>query len=160
METKIGLPATLAGFDDRARFTITAHEQTLGTMDVEWRPDGSLTSRSRIVYAGQTLETSLEIAPDEDGRWREIVCRIAPGTLTVTRAGTSVTRRFGDRTSTLETPEGCLIFDNEAPILISQALRRYDRAAGGAQKFTLLLAIKKPVELTLESLGRFECDPG
>jgi hypothetical protein len=125
-------------------------EQTLGTMDVEWRADGSLTSRSRIVYAGQTLETSLGIVPGEEGRWREIVCRLAAGTLTVTRAGTAMTRRFAERTSTLETPEE-FIFDNEAPILISQALRRYDRVLGGAQTFPLLLAIKKPVELILES---------
>jgi len=160
METKIGLPATLAGFEDRARFSIAVQEQTLGTMDVEWRPDGSLTSRSHIAYAGQTLERSLEIVPDEEGRWREIVCRLAAGTLTVTREGTAVTRRFGERTSTLETSEDCLIFDNEAPILISQALRRYDRVLGGAQKFPLLLAIKQPVELTLESLGEFAGDSG
>jgi hypothetical protein len=58
METKTGLPATLAGFEDRARFAITVQEQTLGTIDVEWRPDGSFESRSRIAYAGQTLESS------------------------------------------------------------------------------------------------------
>ena len=160
METKTGLPATLAGFEDRARFAITVQEQTLGTIDVEWRPDGSFESRSRIAYAGQTLETSLSIVPDEQGRWREIVCQLRAGKLTVTREGSSVTRRFGDRTSTLETPAECLIFDNEAPTLIGQALMRYRRPAGGAQKFPLLLAIKKPVELTLESLGSFEGDPG
>jgi hypothetical protein len=105
MDTRIGLPATLAGFEDRARFLIAIDEQPMGTTDVEWRSDGGLTSRSRISYAGQTLETSLEIAPGDDGRWREIVVRMAPGTLTVSRECTSVTRRFGDRSSTLETPE-------------------------------------------------------
>jgi hypothetical protein len=54
MDTKTGLPATLAGFEDRARFVILGDENPRGTTDVEWRPGGALTSRSRISYAGQT----------------------------------------------------------------------------------------------------------
>jgi hypothetical protein len=150
-EMPIGLPASLAGFADEARFTLMIDGQKLGTLQVAWRADGSFATTSRIVFAGQTAETSVTIVPDGEGRWREVTCRLAAGTLTVTRQGSNVTRRFKERTSTLETPEGCLLFDQEAPMLISQALRLYDHAEGGVQTFPLLLAIKTPATLSLEA---------
>jgi putative CocE/NonD family hydrolase len=150
----VGPPASLAGFEDRARFALMVNEEVLGSMESTWNLDGSFDCQSRLTLAGQTVETSVTIVPDSDGRWTRIVMKLPVGTLTVDREGSFVTRRFGEKTSTLETQTGVLLFDNEAPTLMSQALRLYDHERGGVQKFPLLVGAKVAAELTLDVIER------
>lgn len=70
-----GLPASLAGFEDQASFSIIVNEEILGAAQSTWRPDGSFEGRSIISLAGQTAQTTVTIVPDNDGRWKEIVNR-------------------------------------------------------------------------------------
>src|SRR5262245_47184533 len=73
--TPKGLPASLAGFEDQASFSIIVNEESLGARESTWRPDGSFEARSIISLAGQTVQTTITIVPDNDGRWKEIVNR-------------------------------------------------------------------------------------
>jgi putative CocE/NonD family hydrolase len=146
-----GLPATLAGFEDQANFFLIVNEERLGSMQSTWKKDGSFEGHAAISIAGQKAEVSTHISPAADGRWATISIEAAVGTVRLTRQESSVTRTFKDKTTTWETREGVLIFDNNAPSLVSQSIRMYDRAKGGAQKFPLLILPSNAVDLTLEA---------
>jgi len=152
--TPKGLPASLAGFEDQAIFSIIVNEENLGSAQSTWRRDGGFEGNSIFSLAGQTVQTTVTIVPDKDGRWIEIVNRSPLGVRSSVREGMSVTRAFKsdsrEQTTTYETPLGAVLFDQDAPALISQALRLYDHDKGGAQKFPALIGDEPPVELTLD----------
>jgi uncharacterized protein len=153
-KTPKGLPASLAGFEDQASFSFILNEENLGEAQSTWRRDGSFEGHSIFSLAGQTVQTTVTIVPDYDGRWIEFVNRSQLGVRTSVREGISVTSAFKsdsrEQTTIYETPLGAVLFDNDAPALISQALRLYDHDKGGAQKFPALIGGEPPVELTLD----------
>lgn len=155
VEKPVGIPASLAGFQDEGRLKLLVNEEELGGQEFTWTSDGALRCLTTLKYAGQTVETSIEIEPDSEGVWKRITKNSPLGDFEITREGSQVSRHFKsqskDTTSTLETPAGAIIFDNDAVVLISQAVRLYDRSAGGAQKFSLLVGIKDSVDLTIEA---------
>jgi hypothetical protein len=67
-----GLPATLAGFEDEAKFIVIVGDGRPGTMTSSWRMDGSYTATTEVTVAGQKVTRSTAITPDADGRWKEI----------------------------------------------------------------------------------------
>src|SRR5947209_2856357 len=146
-----GLPATLAGFEDEATFSLVLNEERLGVMQSTWKKDGNFESHATVTLAGQTVKTSTTITPDADGRWIKIVTESPVATQTLTRQGQSVTRVSKDKTTTWETREGVLLFENNAPALMSQAIRAYDRKKGGPQKFPIMIIPGVALELTLEA---------
>jgi pimeloyl-ACP methyl ester carboxylesterase len=150
-KTPKGLPATLAGFEDQANFSLVVNEERLGSMQSTWKKDGSFESHAAISLAGQKAEATTRIVPEADGRWRTITLESAVGTITLKREGSSVTRTFKDKTTTLETREGVVIFENNSPALVSQAIRAYDRSKGGTQQLPLLVLTGRAVDVTLEA---------
>jgi hypothetical protein len=151
-----GLPAPLSGFQDQATFLLFLNEERIGTMQSNWQSDGHFEARATLSLAGQSVETSLKITPDAEGRWKEIVSQSALGVMTITREGASARRTFKDKTTTFETRSGVVLFDNNSPALISQAVRQYDRIKGGAQKFPLLIVSGLGVNATLEAKEKVE----
>ena len=150
-KTPKGLPATLAGFEDQANFSLVVNEERLGSMQSTWKKDGSFESHAAISLAGQKAEATTRIVPEADGRWKTITLEAAVGTITLKRDGSSVTRTFKDKTTTLETREGVVIFENNSPALVSQAIRAYDRSKGGTQTLPLLVLTGRAVDVTLEA---------
>jgi uncharacterized protein len=154
-KTPAGPPATLAGFEDRTRLLVFLNEENLGAYESTWTLGGSFESHGALTVAGQTIETSTTIVPDTEGRWKEIVIRAAVGVRTITREGRAVNRHFKgpslEQTTTLECAEGAVLFDNDAPALISQALRLYDRHRGGVQKLPVMVGARAAVDLALEA---------
>src|SRR5579864_3152917 len=71
-KTPKGLPATLAGFEDVANFSLVVNEERLGSMQSTWKKDGSFESHASISLAGQKAEVTTRIVPDADGRWKTI----------------------------------------------------------------------------------------
>jgi hypothetical protein len=70
----------------------------------------------------------------------------------MTREGTAGRSTFKDKTTTFTTKEGAVAYADSAPGLVAQAVRRYDRAKGGVQKFPLwVLGAARDLELTLEA---------
>lgn len=161
---QVGLPATLAGFEDTASFLLMINEQPVARLFWRWTMDGRIEARSTVSLAGQTVETTVEIIPDADGRWREIVIRMPAGVRTAVRNGTAVRQIFrdaqGEKAGTFDTEEGMALFDDNCPALISQSLRLYDRERKGKQKLPLLISGHRPVELTIEAAERVVATAG
>jgi uncharacterized protein len=151
-----GLPASLAGFEDEATFTVSINEEQLGTLKQSWTADGSFENHISISMAGQSVQAALKITPAEDGRWKQIDIESPATTVKIVREGAQVTRTIKDKTTTWETREGALLFDNNAPMLMSHAIRAYDRAKGGAQKFPVLILPGAGIEATLEAKEKIE----
>jgi len=151
-----GLPASLAGFEDEASFSLILNEERLGVMQSSWKKDGSLDANSTITMAGQTVHTSTRITPDSDGRWSKIVMESPVATVTLVREGSKVTRTIKDKTTTWETRQGVLLISNSAPGLTSQSIRAYDRKKGGAQKFPALVLPGQAIEITLEAKEKID----
>ena len=150
-KTPKGLPATLGGFEDQARFSLVLNEERLGVMQSTWKKDGSFESHAAISYAGQKVEVSTHIVPDAEGRWASITIESPVTTVKMTRDGSSVTRIIKDKTTTFETRQGVILFENNSPALVSLAIRQFDRSKGGVQKFPLLVLPGTPMEVTLEA---------
>ena len=146
-----GLPATLAGFEDEASFSVILNEERLGTLQSSWKKDGSFDSSATITFAGQTVHVSTKITPDADGRWTKIVTEAPTATITLVRDGIKVTRTMKEKTTTWETRQGVLLYENNSPALMSQTLRAYDRSKGGAQKVPILLLPGMAIEATIEA---------
>ncbi len=159
-EYEQGLPESLAGFQDEAIFTVRLREERLGTAHCTWTPDGRVEAHRTLVIAGQTVETTLVVAPDEAGVWREIVVVAPEGERRSTRDGLEVTRtaEVGGRSQVTRyhTPRGAVLFDDAAPSLASHALRLYDRALGGVQTVPLLVGGRAPVTAEIEALEEVE----
>ncbi len=144
-----GLPATLAGFKDEAKFLVWVGEDMLGTMTSSWKEDGSYEARTELKVAGQTVTRSTKITTDADGRWKEIRLELPVGPLVLKREGLSVAREFQGKTSTFETREDLTLQDICSMALHAHTVRRYDRAKGGEQKFPVMVVGGGGVEATL-----------
>jgi hypothetical protein len=120
-------------------------------MQCTWRKNGSFEGHAAMNLAGQKTETTTRILPARDGRWARITMESALGLVMLTRKGSTVTHMFKVKKNTWESREGLVLFDNNSPALISQALRRYDRRKGGVQKFPLLILPDTLAELRLEA---------
>src|SRR5215470_6028512 len=151
-----GPPATLAGFEDEASFSLILNEERLAVMQSSWKKDGSFDSHATVTLAGQTVEVKTKITPDSDGRWARIVIEAPVTTITLSRDGAKVTRTMKDKTTTWETRQGVLLIDNNSPGLSSQCIRAYDRKKGGAQKFPVLVLPGQAIEITLEAKEKIE----
>lgn len=126
-------------------------------MSFTWKPDGSLESNATISMAGQSRSSSARLIPDAEGRWAKVVFESPVGTVTMTREGTAGRSTFKDKTTTFTTKEGAVAYSDSAPGLVAHAVRRYDRAKGGSQKFPLwVLGTARDLELTLEAREKVE----
>ncbi len=138
-EVKSGLPVKLSGFSDKGEFRLYVNEDAIATMTYEWSEDGSFKEDVVLAMAGQTVESTMTITSDEDGRWVKIVVQSPRGPQVFTRDGTALTFEFKDKKSTLTIRPGTVLFENFTPALMSQAIMQYDRQAGGEQTFPLLI---------------------
>lgn len=151
-----GPPASLAGFEDEASFVLIVNEEQIGSLNSTWKKDGSFEGHMKVSIAGQSVEATTRIIPDTDGRWKKIVVEAPAATVTLVREGSQVTRTVKEKSTTWETREGVLLYDNNAPMLLSHAIRAYDRSKGGPQKFPLLGIPGAALDVTIEAKGKVE----
>jgi hypothetical protein len=149
--TPKGPPASLGGFEDAASFSFLVDEKALGAMQSSWTSDGNFESRAEVTRAGQTVQIITKITADAEGRWTKIVSETPLTTITMICEGNKIARTIGKNTRTLPANKDVLLYDDNSPALISQALRAYDRSRGGAQRFPVLSITKDEEELTLEA---------
>lgn len=133
-----GLPAPLTGVDDTATFLLFKNEERLATMKSALKADGSLTADCTLSFAGQSVESKVTITPDADGRFQRMTHQSAAGEVLMVRDGTTLTITHKGKDTTVELKENVVLFENFTPVLMSQALRRYDAKQGGKQALSIL----------------------
>jgi hypothetical protein len=115
------------------------NENKLANLRFVWNPDGSFHTWSSLTMAGQTVNTEFQATPDETGRWVRLTSDMPMGQSVAVRNGDTLTRTFRDKSTTVQIKPDSLLFDNNSPALISQAIRHYDAALGGKQKFQVIV---------------------
>jgi hypothetical protein len=144
-------PYPLSGFADEGAFVVFKDGESSGTLTFEWKADGTFENNQQGKEDGRAVRVSLSITPDKEGRWETVVITGPHGQLKLKRDGKEVNvkltevsaRHEGESlvlspresTSHFTMRDNVLAFDSHSPALISQALRRYDRAKGGKQEF-------------------------
>ncbi len=156
-EVEAGLPATLSGFSDKGEFRLYVNEDAIVTSTYEWREDGSFEEAVVLSMAGQSVESSIKIFPDNEGRPERIEAQTALGPQSFIRENTTLRFTFNEKTSTLTIRPGTILFENYTPALMSQPVLHYDAKAGGKQTFPLLI-LNGPVimDASLELLETVE----
>jgi putative CocE/NonD family hydrolase len=144
------LPAPLAGYSDEGVFHLYQKETRLVSMTFKWQADGSFEGKSTLALAGQTVNQSIKIAPDKDGRWVKIALESRRGPMTVERTGGQAKRTFKDKVETVDLKPGAGLFENFSPALMTQQVRLYDQAKGGKQTFPVLLLPGPQIDATVE----------
>ncbi len=143
-------PAPLAGFKDEGIFLLYVNEERVATVKFKWQKDGSFENEAVLSMAGQNVTITLNIAPDKDGRWAQILMKSPRGPTTTVREGDVARRTFQEKTEIVNIKAEARLFDNYSPALMSQAVRLYDKAKGGKQSFPLVIAPGTAVEASLE----------
>ena len=151
-----GLPAPFSGFADEGVFHLFKDESRLGTMSCNCRPDGTFEGKSTLTMAGQTVERTLKIAAGDDGRWTTISMGTPLGPIEVIREGTSARVTFKEKTETVTLKPDTMLFENLSPVLMSQAIRAYDKAKGGKQTFPMFIVPQVVMEGSLEFTDKVE----
>jgi putative CocE/NonD family hydrolase len=150
------LPAPLSGFSDEGVFLLYQNEDRLATVSFKWQADGTYEGRSTLSMAGQTVNSSLKIVPDKDGRWTRISMESPQGRTELVREGGLVRRTVKEKVDTITLKPGAVLFGNFTPALISQAVRLYDRAKGGRQTFPLFILPGVMMEAALDMKDKVE----
>ncbi len=151
-----GLPAALSGFRDEGVFYLFKDESRIITMTSKWGADGSFEGKSVISMAGQTVETTLKIVPESDGRWIRMSMTTPQGPVEVQREGTIAKITFKEKTQTVTLKPDTMLFENFTPMLMSQAIRAYDAAKGGKRTFPMFIVPQIVMEGTLEKTDTLE----
>src|SRR5215471_9248670 len=149
-------PATLAGFSDSGVFALYANEDRLGTLTFEWKPNGSFEAKAVIAIDKQEAASTVSLTPDAEGRWVKALLRGSKDTTTWESDGETLHFNSPDANGKGEWPLDSLTFEAYTPPLMTQALRRYDAATGGAQNFPVILLNLSTFDhqtLTVERLG-------
>jgi putative CocE/NonD family hydrolase len=147
---KPALPLPLSEYHDQGVFFLYQKEARLVTMTLRWQSDGSFESKSTLALAGQTVNQSVKITPDKDGRWVKIVLDSPRGPTTLERTDGTVRRTTKDKVETVNLKPDAGLFESFSPVLMTQQVRRYDQAKGGKQTFPVLVLPGVMVDVTLE----------
>ncbi len=153
-------PVSLAGFEDRGTFLVYKNEERIAAARFEWKSSGEFTSHSALSLAGQVVETTLTIEPDDEGLFRKIVLSTPLGPATLEREGARATAAFRSQKTEITLKPGTLLFENFSPALLSLAVRAYDRAKGGTQTFPALVIPGAMLEATIGFQDEVERAPG
>lgn len=149
-------PASLKGPGDDATFHLYVNEDRVGTIQVQWLPNGSYRAEATLSLGGQTVNIASTIEVDDAGLWTRMSSRAPTGETTTVRDGANASRTLKDRTTTFTVKPEARVFDNYGPALLSQAVRLYDRAKGGKQSFPLIVVPGAAVDASLEFKDQVE----
>jgi uncharacterized protein len=144
------LPLPLSGYSDEGVFYLYAKESRVVTINVKWSVDGSFESKSTLAVGGQSVEQSMHITPDKDGRWSKIELTSPRGPTTVERSDGVAKKTFKGKVESIKLKPDVGLFENFSPILFTQQVRQYDQAKGGKQTFPIFIVPAVVIDATLE----------
>ncbi|MCG3125895.1 MAG: hypothetical protein CHACPFDD_00722 [Phycisphaerae bacterium] len=153
-------PASLAGPADSGVYVLYKDEDRLATIRFDQKADGTLESHTVLSLAGQTVEMKLRIACDAHGVWESMQMETPQGPVAVQRADAVAKVTHKEKVTDVALKPGALLFENLSPALMSQAVRLYDFAKGGDQKFPLLIIPQITVDASLEYKDEVERSVG
>lgn len=131
-------PGSLSGFSDDGVFNLYVNEERLCRYTFQWKSDGSFEGNTVTTVAGQSTRSSVSITPGADGRWTTATLIDSNERSLFEWAGNEVTMTFPKGFGKAKPAKDILIYQPDSPALITQALRRYNKAEGGSQEFALL----------------------
>lgn len=149
-QPKTGLPVSMAGFEDEGVFYVYKNEDRIVTSRFKWRADGRFESDNTLSLAGQSVQFAFEYTPDADGRFVRIEIDQPQGPAVVEREGHTGRITFKEQTTTVTFKPETVLFENFTPALMTLAVKRYDRAAGGKQSFPVFVVGAAVLEASLE----------
>ncbi len=152
-----GPPVSMSGFADEGVFDTYRAEERLVRTKFNWRTDGSYDMEAVVALAGQSMTITGKITPDSDGRFAKMQFDLPTGQQLFERDGATVRFSHKDTKRTVTLKKDALLFENVNPAFISSAVRRYDRAKGGAQTHRLFILNALSVQdATLEFIDTVE----
>ena len=143
-------PVSFAGYEDECVFFLYAKDTRVATMTNKWKKDGSFEGKSTLSVGGQSVDQSIKVTPDKDGRWIKIAIESPRGPVTVERTGgiAKRTSRGKEETTTLKPDAG--LFESFSPLFMTSQVRLYDQAKGGKQSFPVYLIGDKVLDVSVE----------
>ena len=142
--------------EDRGRYVIFVNEEPIVRIDSEWRAGGPFTNAIKMELAGQSVEASVTIEVDATGLWTVIRIASSRGDATVTREGLTATIAAQGQKRSVGLKPGAVLFENNSPALMSQAVAAYDQEKGGKQTFPLFIIPAVLMDASLERLETAE----
>ncbi len=118
---------------EQGRFLLYVKGTLLATVHHQGMKSGLYQSRRVVKIAGQTLVTRLTVTPDERGHWKRIELHKPGGPLLATRKGGQVVYTHRGKKTALKLPREAVLYESQAPALMSSLIEAYDRARGGEQ---------------------------
>ena len=141
---------------DLGKFILYVNEEPVGTIDSDWRADGSFSEKATITLGGQSFSVTMRIDVAPDGLWHTITMESPRGNALVTRDDLKATIKVQEQVRTVELRPGTMLFENTSPALMSQAVLAYDQAKGGTQTFPLFIVPAVVMDASLERLETVE----
>ena len=145
-----------SGFVDQGTFALYVNEDRVALMEGKLSADGSLENNATLTISGLSVHLSTKITADKNGEWQKIESQSPVGMVTMERDGQQVRIIAKGKTQSAKLKPGAILFDNYSPMLMSFAVRAYDRAKGGKQEFPLLIVPGAMVGGSLEFKGTVE----
>lgn len=149
-------PAPMSGFRDEGVFLLYKGEERVGVIKFRWQADGAFWNEITLSMAGQSVLTTTAVAVDREGRWVKIEVTSPMGVMTAVREGDQFRRTFKEKTETARIKPEARLFDNYGPVLMSQAVRLYDKAKGGKQEFPVVITPGVSMGASLEYKDKVE----
>jgi putative CocE/NonD family hydrolase len=142
-------PATLAGFSDKGAFILYANEERVGRLTFQWKADGMFESKGVVSLAGQSVNWTMALTPDAEGRWIKAVLEEPTSKTVWERKGKTYRFTSPDRSDDEQWPEDAITFEPWTPPLITLALRRFDRTGEPSQTLPVLLLSSQILDANL-----------
>jgi hypothetical protein len=138
--------------EDAGTFIVYVNEEPVIRIESRWLPGGALTSDYTVTFSGQTLSVSMSVEADSSGLWTTIGIASPRGDVTIVRDGLTATIAGQGQSRTVELKPGTVLFENQTPALMSQAVAAYDGETGGAQTIPVFIVPAVVMDAVLERL--------
>lgn len=142
--------------EDAGRWIIYVNEEPIVRIQSAWRPGGPFTNDIAMELAGQSVKASMTIEVDPAGLWTVIRISSSRGEATVARDSLVATISGGGQKRSVTLRPGTVLFENNAPALMGQAVAAYDGERGGRQTFPLFIVPAVVMDASLERLETVE----
>jgi hypothetical protein len=131
------IPGILSGFADSGEFILYAKGSPIGSIFTSLDGKGNYHRKMILSMAGQTIEMTMNIIPDEKGVWKTMdISNPAMGIIRVIHEDTLARYEEKGKPVTVRLPDEYVLYDDYGVLCESFMISKYDMNAGGKQQFT------------------------